>query len=177
MVAALTHVQYTPRKEKHEPSWVVRLFMRRDVQGMSPGTDANRWVVVYDGECEYCRRQVARIRERDVDARFELIPRQTEGLIERFPSLAEGDFDAGMRLIAPDGRVYIGPDAVYQIARRLPGWRHMTWLYRVPGLRGLFRRAYGWVAANRYALSGECRDKACGRPAGGPNEPASRSAK
>ena len=78
------------------------------------------WVVVYDGECPFCQRQIARIRRRDSLGRFEYVPRQSAGLTERFPALAEGDFDTGMRLIKPDGSIYVGADSVYHIARQLP---------------------------------------------------------
>ena len=47
---------------------------------------------------------------------FELVARQTEGPTERFPTLAEGDFNTGMRLITPDGAKLVGADAAYQIA-------------------------------------------------------------
>ena len=118
-------------------------------------------VVVYDGNCPFCRRQVDRIRRRDARAIFSYLPRQTPGLTERFPRLAEQDFNTGMRLIAPEGIVHLGADAVYHIARRLPGWRRWAWLYQVPGLHALFRAAYAWVAAHRMSLSGACPAGSC----------------
>ena len=118
-------------------------------------------VIVYDGECSFCRRQVARIRRRDVEGVFETIPRQTPGLTERFSQLLEGDFNTGMRLILPDGTVLVGAEAIYGIARRLGRWRWFAWLYRVPLLHGLCKWGYGWIAANRSKLRGEC-DAECG---------------
>ena len=56
-------------------------------------------VVVYDGDCAFCRRRAASIARRDRDGLFELVPRQQDGLEERFPALADGDFDTGMRLV------------------------------------------------------------------------------
>ncbi len=121
--------------------------------------DVNQpWAVVYDGECPFCQRQIARIRRRDSLGRFEYVPRQTAGLTERFPALAEGDFDTGMRLIRPDGRVYVGADSVYKISRRLPAWLWFAWLYRIPGIHALARSAYAWVAAHRQSLSGNRDD-------------------
>jgi predicted DCC family thiol-disulfide oxidoreductase YuxK len=128
------------------------------------------WTVVFDGECAYCQRQVARIRRLDVNRRFDLTPRQTEGLTARFPQLEQADFNSGMRLIGPEGRVYVGADAVYQIARRLPRWRRVAWMYRLPGLRRLLRAVYAWVAANRHALSGRCLDGTCSQRAGNRSE-------
>ncbi len=128
-------------------------------------TDVNEpWVVVYDEECPFCQRQITRIRRRDSLGRFEYVPRQTAGLVERFPALAEGDFDTGMRLIRPDGRIYVGADSVYHIARRLPVWRWFAWLYRIPGIRAVARSAYAWVAAHRKSLGRDCDDGACAVP-------------
>lgn len=115
-------------------------------------------VVVYDGACPFCRRQVAWISARDRHGAFEFVPRQAPGLLERFPILSVGDFDTGMRLVLPDGQVRVGADAVYAIARRLRGWRWLALLYRVPGLHGLSRRLYAWVARNRQRLARTCED-------------------
>ena len=116
----------------------------------------SRPAIVFDGQCPFCIRQVARIQQRDLEGTFEYVPRQTQGLESRFPKLAEGDFNTGMRLVHVDGSVSVGADAVYQIARRLPGWRGWAWLYRVPGLRSLLRAIYGWIARNRYRLARTC---------------------
>ena len=121
-------------------------------------------VVVYDGECPFCLRQIARIRAWDPGGRFEYLPRQTDGIEERFPILATSDFDVGMRLIEPGGRVHVGADAVYEIARRLPRTRWAAWLYRVPGLHGVAREAYGWIARNRRRLGRACGPDGCPVP-------------
>jgi len=122
---------------------------------------AERSVVVYDGACPFCRRQIAWIRRRDVGGKFEYVPRQTEGLVERYPMLARAELSEGMRVIAPDGTVSVGADAVYEIARRLPRWRFLSPLYRLPGGRWVGRIAYRWIAANRYRLLKEPCDESC----------------
>lgn len=116
----------------------------------------DRPVVVYDGECPFCLRQVEKMKRRDPDRVFEYVPRKAEGLERRFPRLAEGDFNTGMRLVHTDGSISVGADAVYQIARRLRGWKNLAWLYRVPLLHLFFRRAYAWVAKNRQRLARDC---------------------
>lgn len=122
---------------------------------------ASRPVVVYDGECPFCQRQVRRMKRRDTATIFDYLPRQTEGLEERFPKLSEGDFNTGMRLVNPDGSVSAGADAVYHIARRLKGWQRLAWLYRVPVLQWIFRSAYTWIAKNRYRLAKKCENGIC----------------
>ncbi len=123
-----------------------------------------RPVVINDGECPFCLRSLARFQRRDKHDAFEYVPRQTDGLDERFPKLAEGDFNTGMRLIHADGSIDVGADAVYGIARRGSVFRWFAWLYRVPGLTWVFRKMYAWVAANRYRLGKSCDDGACAIP-------------
>lgn len=118
-------------------------------------------ILVYDGDCSFCRRWVARIGRRDRSGTFDFVPRQTEGLTQRFPKLAEGDFSTGMRLITPDDAIHVGADAAYQIARRLRYWRNIAWLYHIPGIHWLTRAAYAWIAANRQSLGGKCDDETC----------------
>lgn len=118
-------------------------------------------LVVYDGACAFCRRSIAAIQQRDRHGQFVYLPRETPGLEERYPQLALGDFDTGMRVIEPDGTMHIGADAIYQIATRLPYFRWCAWMYHLPYTRGLARRIYAWVAANRMKLSRYC-DETCG---------------
>lgn len=123
-----------------------------------------RPVVVYDGDCPFCRGQIERLRRLDRATRFECVPRQQPGLEARFPALADGDFRTGMRIVLPGGRIRVGADAVYEIARRLPGWRCVAWVYRVPGLRAIFRGVYAWIARNRFRLAAACDDGSCPAP-------------
>ena len=118
-------------------------------------------VIIYDGECPFCRKQVTRFKDRDDQHAFEFVPRQAEGLEQRFPQILEGDFNTGMRLIETDGTLYAAADAVYQITRRLRGFRNLAWLYRVPVLKQICQLGYAWIAKNRYRLAKKCEDDAC----------------
>ena len=121
--------------------------------------DDLRPVVIYDGNCSFCQRQVGRMRRHDTKNVFEYLPRQTEGLEQRFAGLADADFNTGLRLVHPDASISVGADAIYHIARQLGRWRHLAWLYRVPGLNWAFRTAYGWIAKHRFKLSKRCGDQ------------------
>ena len=124
---------------------------------------AARPVVVYDGECPFCARQIEKFKRRDTGSKFDYVPRQDKGIETRFPMLADADFNTGMRLVHPDLSVSVGADAVYHIARRLNVWRWFAWLYRVPVLNFVCRAAYAWVARNRYRLAKKCDDGTCPR--------------
>jgi len=123
----------------------------------------SRSVVVYDGDCPYCRRQMAWVQARDREAQFEFIASRTPGLLQRFPVLTGQDFNTGLRFLGRGGSVSVAADAVYQIVRRLPGWRWLAWLYRVPILHFLARKTYGWIAAHRQSLAGSCEEECSAR--------------
>lgn len=121
-------------------------------------------LIVYDGACGFCLKQMERIRRWDKRGVFASEPRQSPGLDERFPRLKDGDFNTGMRVILPDGGVRVGADAVYEIARRLWPAKLAAWIYRVPVLHFFCKSIYGWIAANRYKLAGQCETGTCGLP-------------
>ena len=121
-------------------------------------------IIVYDGDCPFCRAQIERIRRRDTGNLFEYLPRQTPGIEQRFPALAEAEFNSGMRLIDAAGHIFVGADAVYQFARKLHPWRWFAWVYRLPGFHGLAKIAYAWVASRRQSLKQTCTDDTCQTP-------------
>ena len=133
-------------------------------------------VIVYDGECRFCRWSIGRIQKLDQQDQFEYLPRQTDGVADRFPSLGESDFNTGLRFVstvsessgsAPIGgeRIYVGSDAIYEIYRRIPPFHLITWLYRIPVFSLFFRACYSLIARNRHRFGRvECDTDACGVP-------------
>ena len=131
----------------------------------------DRPVVVYDGECRFCRWSVARIQRLDRAGQFEYLPRQAPGAEDRFPLLKQSDFNTGLRLLQHDPEiVHVGADGVYQIYRRLQplhrvAWLYrvpvLTWLYRVPVLTWLFRLGYAIIARNRHRFGRVSPEMAC----------------
>src|SRR5262245_18192944 len=115
-----------------------------------------RGLVVYDGACAFCRASVARIRKLDRKCHFEYVPRETAGLEEAYPQLDLTDLDSGLRLLDARNQVDVGADAIYQILLKLPPYRLVAWMYSLPLIRGLSRRAYAWVAAHRRELASPC---------------------
>lgn len=107
-------------------------------------------VIIYDNGCAYCRRQVQRVQSLDKRGLFECVAMDDPTLVQRYPVLAYDTLRSRLRLLHPDGVVHVGADAVYEIARRLPGWRWLAWLYRLPGLHTFFRWLYLRVSLNRW---------------------------
>ena len=66
---------------------------------------------------------------------------------------------------------------MYQIYRRLPPWNLFTGVYRIPGLKQLFRAGYDLIARNRHRFGRvECVDEACEIPYGERQKGTSESA-
>jgi predicted DCC family thiol-disulfide oxidoreductase YuxK len=106
-----------------------------------------RATVVFDGGCQYCRRQERRIRRLDWTHAFESMPYDTA--VEHWPEVARGTLGDGLRVRFPDGSVTIGIDAVRSIAIRLPLMALPALLLWIPPLRALGAVAYRFVAARR----------------------------
>lgn len=114
-----------------------------------------RPVLLYDGECPFCRRQVERL-GRWVGDRFETRTLQYE--------YGPGDIPDEMKLRLPDGREFGGAQAAARLLWLRPAWRLVVWIYFVPGIRQIANWAYRWVAANRqrFSVCG-CSDETCSR--------------
>ena len=117
--------------------------------------------IIYDGECRFCLWSVGRIRRTAREGQFEFLPRQQPGLDERFPMLAQSDFNTGLRLIHADGTVHVGADGVYEIYRRLAPYHLVAWIYRLPLFKQAFRLGYAIVARNRHRFGRISPDSAC----------------
>lgn len=118
-------------------------------------------VVVFDGECAFCRNQVQRLQRMDKNNEIEFVPRQDPDVETRFPVLKSEDFNTGMRLIMPDGSLHTGADSFYEMAKILPATSGFAWLYRVPGVRQIAKLVYAWIAANRQRLAKHCDSGTC----------------
>lgn len=109
---------------------------------------------------------MGRIRKLSHEGQFEYAPRQLAGLDERFPVLAQSDFNTGLRLIQADGTVHVGADGVYQIYRRISPFHLIAWVYRLPLFQQFFRLGYAVVAGNRHRFGRlppgtACSDDTC----------------
>ena len=94
-----------------------------------------RLTVYYDGECPVCRIEVAFYRRRDKAGHLAWID---------ITRLSDADLPAGksrddllrrFHVADRSGAWHVGVDAFAAIWNALPGFRHLAWLFRAPGLR------------------------------------------
>ena len=134
------------------------MSVRAEVPGVPAPTD--RPVLLYDGHCAFCRRQVLRLRQL-TGGRVALLSFQEAGALDSFPGLSHADCMRELKLVHADGRVEGGVSAVAG-ALRLGGWRGLPAALTAPGLGLAARLAYRLVARMRYWLPGRsCPSGAC----------------
>lgn len=106
-------------------------------------------VLIYDGDCEFCRRSVARLRHVAGD-RVDARPFQE--VAEQFPAISLEQFQASVQLVQPDGSVHVGAEAVFRALAYNPNYGWPLWMYlKIPGVASVTEFLYRLVARNRNA--------------------------
>jgi predicted DCC family thiol-disulfide oxidoreductase YuxK len=110
--------------------------------------------MIYDGECLFCRRWIARWQEITGD-RIEY--RASQEVAAEHPAIGPEDFAREVKLIEPDGRVSGGAEAVFRALASRPGtnpYRAIKWCYEnIVVFRRLTEVIYAWVARHRGPAS------------------------
>jgi alginate O-acetyltransferase complex protein AlgI len=110
--------------------------------------------VCYDAECALCVRWANRFRALLEHHGFTLLPLQSP-VIRAALQLPERELMAEMRVIAPNGLVFGGADALAYLSSAI--CKPIFWLTRIPGAMPLLRRAYRYVARNRGCAGDACK--------------------
>lgn len=127
-----------------------------------------RAVVLYDGQCAFCRKSVDLLRRLDWRGRLRFADARDPA--QRPPS--ERPLDPSrllqeMHVLTADGRrVYHGFGALRWLAWRLPLLWPVAPLLYLPGVLPLGQRLYLWVARNRFRLV-PCHGGVCTLPTKG----------
>jgi lipase maturation factor 1 len=107
----------------------------------------SRPVLIYDGECTFCRRWVDRWRTA-AGVALDLEAAQTAA--GRFPEIPPAEFVRAVQLVDTNGRVYSAAEAIVR-ARALA--THRTWLQTayelLPGFAPVAEAVYRLVARHR----------------------------
>lgn len=129
-----------------------------------PGTIRScpsRDTVLYDGQCRFCRGQIAVLRWLDVGRVLEFVSLHDPSVSRDFPELPPERMLEEMVVVDRRGRVRGGASAVRYLSRRLVAlWPAMLPLH-VPGTLPFWSRLYGFVARNRHRIAGRCDDGGC----------------
>lgn len=120
-------------------------------------------VVIYDGQCNFCRAQVSNLRRLDCCGnRLSFLSLHDTRVAERYPDLRHEDLMEQMYVIDPHDRRHGGADAVRYLSRRLPLLWPLAPLLHLPGTARLWRWMYRQIASRRYRLAGRsCEGDSC----------------
>ena len=131
----------------------------------SPNTRTSRGLVLFDGECPFCRKTISLLKRLDwlQQLTFQNC-RETERLPKTSPPLDPARMIEEMHLVTPDHKaVYSGFKAFRWIAGRIPLLWALVPLMYLPGIPALGQRAYLWIAKNRFNLV-PCHNGVCQIP-------------
>ena len=116
---------------------------------------SERDVVIFDGQCKFCRAAVRQLRWMDTGGRLAYLSLHDPRVPQRYPDLSHDQLMREMYVVDTDGTAHGGSDAVKYLSRRLPVlWGAMPVLH-LPGTAGLWRWGYHQVAKRRYRLAGK----------------------
>jgi lipase maturation factor 1 len=108
-------------------------------------------LVIFDGDCRFCRRWIERWREMTGGA-VEYEPYQEAAT--RFLEIPRVDFEQALHFIDKDGTVYRGAEAVFRSLGTIRSGRALIWGYEhLPGFAPVTEAAYGVIARNRQLAS------------------------
>ncbi len=104
-------------------------------------------VLVFDGDCTFCRTWIGYWIRLTGDA---IVYAPYQEVADRFPQIPRDEFKRAVQLILPDGQVLSAAQAVFWSLAIVPGYAWLLWAYqRVPGFRAVTEWSYRRVAANR----------------------------
>jgi predicted DCC family thiol-disulfide oxidoreductase YuxK len=124
-----------------------------------PRRALDRWTLIFDGDCAFCRRSIELLRRWDKDGRLSFVPFQDSGALATLPKIPRAELEEAMHLVAPDRGVLKGALALPAILRLVPGGGPLALLCRVPGVPGLLARVYRQIARSRHRLG--CGSSTC----------------
>ena len=113
-----------------------------------------RPLLIYDGECDFCCRCVARFRRRTGE-RVDFAPLQDAALAQRFPEVPRAACEEAVHYIEPDGRVTRGAEASFLALASCGGV--LRWPLRVYGscrpAAAIAECGYRFIARHRMFFS------------------------
>lgn len=115
------------------------------------GNPPARPLVIFDGDCHFCRRWIERWKELTAGA-VDYESFQEAGA--RFPEIPVAAFAEALHFIGKDGTVFRGAEAVFRSLGTVRGGRVLVWCYeRLLGFGPITEAAYRLIASNRMAAS------------------------
>jgi predicted DCC family thiol-disulfide oxidoreductase YuxK len=126
-----------------------------------------RDTVLYDGQCRFCRGQIAMLRQLDPCGMLDYTSLHDPSVARDFPEISRASLLEEMVVVDRRGRTWHGAAAVRYLSRHLVMLWPLAVPLHIPGSGPLWQWLYRLVAKNRYRIAGKC-DENCRVV---PNEP------
>jgi predicted DCC family thiol-disulfide oxidoreductase YuxK len=108
-------------------------------------------LIIWDGECHFCRRWIERWRE---ITRDEVDYETSQEIGNRFPEIPREQFERSVILVDEDGYARTGAEAVFRSLRCRSSKCWLAWsYYHVPGFAPISEGFYRLIASNRRFFS------------------------
>ena len=118
---------------------------------MQPAAETSKPLLIYDGDCSFCRHCVDYGRSLTRDA---VAYRPYQEVAKQFPQIPIERFRAAAQFVDRGGMLCSGAEAVFRALSYAPRWRGLLWLYtRIRPFAALSEMVYRWVARHRNGLS------------------------
>ena len=120
-------------------------------------------VVIFDGQCSFCRRQVERIHRADRGERLAFVSLHDPLVTDRWPDLDHDQLMNEMTIVDRHEQRHGGAAAFKYLTRRLPRWWVLAPIMHFPGVMLIARWAYRQIAKRRYRWGkiDSCEDGSC----------------
>lgn len=121
-------------------------------------------VVIFDGNCSFCLRQVDRLRRWDSGGRLSFRSLHDPETARLYPDLSHDQLMRQMYVVDQQGRRHAGAESLRYLCRRLPRLRVLAPLLHIPFSMPAWQWLYQQVAQRRYRLqaaAGGCDTGAC----------------
>lgn len=112
-------------------------------------------ILAYDAECSFCCRLMDRLRARDRHGLLVFFPLQSKELVMVAPELAGRDLHGDIHgLEEGTRRVWKGAGLLPEVWSRLPGWKLLAPLLRLPIVQPASILWWRWRVARRMQVMG-----------------------
>ncbi len=116
-------------------------------------------VVLYDGQCNFCRSQINMLRRLDGRNRLEFVSLHNPEVATSYPNLTYEQLMEQIWIVTPSGAQYGGAYAVKYLSVRLPMLWPIAPVMHIPFSMPLWSFLYRQVARYRYKIAGRDCDE------------------
>ena len=138
---------------KTNPSTPENSFVFQSPNLTDPDQAPESIVVIFDGECRFCQKQVSHLKRFDKGNRLSFISLHDPRVGERYPNLTHDQLMAQMYVVSSQGAQFGGAAAIRFLSRKLPLLWWLAPVMHIPFSLPLWQWCYRKVAIRRYKIS------------------------